>query len=249
MRGQRYAPMLGLRLCAVVAVLAVVASSAEGARSALCLSQRGASAPSVLAQEARFNPPSRCRGWPLLRKLEHGGDVVGVGPRVAANGTVTLDVVACGANATWHRSLSVFLSVYSDRVRDAVLARAPRGAGALRLAWAAVHKSNFAALLRPRLHHDLYAIDATPVRRRGGARSSVTHWLIRTQVGGARGRRVHLPPAAALLRRRLRRRAPGLPRRFRAALRAASKVPDAAAPGRLRQARHGAAGGDARRRQ
>mmetsp|Transcript_3709 Transcript_3709/g.11377 ORF Transcript_3709/g.11377 Transcript_3709/m.11377 type:complete len:216 (-) Transcript_3709:946-1593(-) len=68
-------------------------------------------------------------------------------------------------------------------------------------------------------------------------------------VGGARGRRVHLPPAAALLRRRLRRRASGLPRRFRAALRAASKVPDAAAPGRLRQARHGAAGGDARRRQ
>ena len=165
MRGQRDAPMLGLRLCAVVAVLAVVASSAEGASSALCLSQRGASAPSVLAQEARFNPPSRCRGWPLLRKLEHGGDVVGVGPRVTANGTVTLDVVACGANATWHRSLSVFLSVYSDRVRDAVLARAPRGAGALRLAWAAVHKSNLSAPLY-RVDH---AIDAESARWRAGA--------------------------------------------------------------------------------
>ena len=57
MRGQRYAPMLGLRLCAVVAVLAVVASSAEGARSALCLSQRGASAPSgrrVMSVETYF---------------------------------------------------------------------------------------------------------------------------------------------------------------------------------------------------
>ena len=33
----------------------------------------------------------------------------------------------------------------------------------------AVYKSNVAAHLRPRLHHDLHAIDATSARRRGGA--------------------------------------------------------------------------------
>ena len=115
------------------------------------------------------------------------GDVVGVGPRVTANGTVTPDVVAAAPTppAPVPERLSQRLL---DRVRDAVLAHAPCGAGAPRLAGGR-HKSNFAALLRPRLHHDLHAIDATPVHAwrcpfLGDAP------VIRT-VGGARGRRVH----------------------------------------------------------
>ena len=37
-----------------------------------CATQRSAAAPKDLAAEAAFNPPNRCRGWPLLRKLRGG---------------------------------------------------------------------------------------------------------------------------------------------------------------------------------
>ena len=134
---------------AVVAAVVAAVARGEEARGARCLAQGRAPAPSALAQEAPFNPPGRCRGWPLLRRL--GGDVVGVGPRVSAEGTVVLDVYACGGrNATWQRSLSVFLSVYSDTVRDAVLARAPRGASSLRLAWTPPEAGAYTVV--PRLH-------------------------------------------------------------------------------------------------
>ncbi|KAH8070227.1 hypothetical protein JL720_11784 [Aureococcus anophagefferens] len=109
-------------------IAAFLASTSNGDVAELCAAQASRAAPEKLAQEQQFNPPSRCRGWPLLRRL--ASDVVGAAT-VEADGAVAFELAPCGNNATFRRSLSVFLSFYSADVRDATLATAEPGSRAL----------------------------------------------------------------------------------------------------------------------
>ncbi|KAH8046271.1 hypothetical protein JL722_13744 [Aureococcus anophagefferens] len=113
-------------------IAAFLASTSNGDVAELCAAQASRAAPEKLAQEQQFNPPSRCRGWPLLRRL--ASDVVGAAT-VEADGAVAFELAPCGNNATFRRSLSVFLSFYSADVRDATLATAEPGSRALRVRW------------------------------------------------------------------------------------------------------------------
>ncbi|KAH8094420.1 hypothetical protein JL720_4421 [Aureococcus anophagefferens] len=112
-------------------IAAFLAATTSGDVAELCAAQASRAAPEKLAQEQQFNSPSRCRGWPLLRRL--ASDVVGAAT-VEADGAVAFELAPCGNNATFRRSLSVFLSFYSADVRDA-LATAEPGSRALRVRW------------------------------------------------------------------------------------------------------------------
>ncbi|KAK7249750.1 hypothetical protein SO694_00004656 [Aureococcus anophagefferens] len=113
-------------------IAAFLAATTSGDVAELCAAQASRAAPEKLAQEQQFNSPSRCRGWPLLRRL--ASDVVGAAT-VEADGAVAFELAPCGNNATFRRSLSVFLSFYSADVRDATLATAEPGSRALRVRW------------------------------------------------------------------------------------------------------------------
>ena len=122
-----------------------------------CAAQRSAAAPKDLAAEAAFNPPNRCRGWPLLRKLRGGPgsrsprDVVAgaADPALLDGGVIAVDVVACG-NGTFGRSLSVFLSAYSERARGAAVAVAGSGASRLSVRLGALAPGTYT--VKARLH-------------------------------------------------------------------------------------------------